>query len=308
MRCVDERIASALSSKVPLVGNVAQYIVSAGGKRIRPALVLLTCGALNCDSPARYDLAAVVEFIHTATLLHDDVVDDSSLRRGRPTANQAFGNAASVLVGDFLYSRAFQMMVQVSDMRVMQVLADATNIIAEGEVWQMMHIRDASLSDASYLNVIRAKTAKLFEASSRLGAILAQRPDLEQACAEYGQALGTAYQIIDDILDYDGSVSELGKNQGNDLREGKVTLPLILAMRHAPADQSKLIADAVRSGGGDHLNDVLEIVKSSGALDEARRCADEQAQRAIDAARLLPQNPCSDSMVQLAMQLLLRRN
>lgn len=307
MRRVDERIALALNSKVPLVGHVAQYIISAGGKRIRPALVLLTCGALGCDSDARYDLAAVVEFIHTATLLHDDVVDDSSLRRGRPTANQAFSNPASVLVGDFLYSRAFQMMVQVDNRRVMQVLADATNVIAEGEVWQLMHVHDATLSDTAYLNVIRAKTAKLFEASSRLGAILADRPDLEQACADYGQALGTAFQIVDDVLDYDGSASELGKNLGDDLREGKVTLPLILAMRKAPADKAKIIADAIASGGDNHLTEVLSIIKSTGALDEARHHADEQAQRAIDATRRLPQNRFSECMVLLATQLLLRR-
>jgi octaprenyl-diphosphate synthase len=212
MREVDKVIAHRLSSGVPLVGEVAQYIISAGGKRLRPALHLLMCGALGYQAPQRFNMAAVLEFIHTSTLLHDDVVDESSLRRGRATANEVFGNPASVLVGDFLYSRAFQMMVEIQDMRVMQILADAVNVIAEGEVLQLVNMHDASLSEAAYLRVIRSKTAKLFEASARLAAVLHNaRPEMESACAEYGQALGTAFQVIDDVLDYDGEVAEMAR-------------------------------------------------------------------------------------------------
>jgi len=219
---VDRVIAQRLDSGVPLVGTVSQYIISAGGKRIRPALLLLMAGALGYTDAQRHNLAAVVEFIHTATLLHDDVVDESTLRRGRPTANESFGNPASVLVGDFLYSRAFQMMVDSGEMRVMEVLAEATNVIAEGEVLQLMNMHDASLDEAGYLRVIRSKTAKLFEASTRLAAILAKSsPDVEVACADYGQALGTAFQVIDDVLDYDGDAKELGKNLGDDCAKVK---------------------------------------------------------------------------------------
>ena len=228
---VDRTIVQRLESGVPLVAQISQYIIAAGGKRLRPALLLLVCGALGYRDSQRFKMAAVVEFIHTATLLHDDVVDDSTLRRGMATANEAFGNPASVLVGDFLYSRAFQMMVETGEMRVMQILADATNIIAEGEVLQLINMHDASLDEAGYLRVIRSKTAKLFEASARLGAVLAGAPpSIEEACATYGQALGTAFQIIDDVLDYDGDALEMGKNLGDDLREGKATLLLIAAM------------------------------------------------------------------------------
>lgn len=307
MRQVDARIAAALASKVPLVGDVARYIISAGGKRLRPALVLFTCGALGCQDPARHELAAVVEFIHTATLLHDDVVDESTLRRGRTTANEVFGSAASVLVGDFLYSRAFQMMVTLDDMRVMQVLSEATNVIAEGEVLQLMNTHDASVDEQAYLEVIRSKTAKLFEASGRLGAIVAKAPAHEAACALYGQALGTAFQIIDDILDYDGNAKVMGKNLGDDLREGKVTLPLIAAMRQGNPQQQQLLQQAIESGGVDHMDQVLEIVNQTGALTIARQAANDEAQRAIDAARTLPHNVYSESMVQLASQLLDRR-
>jgi octaprenyl-diphosphate synthase len=304
---VDQRIALALASKVALVGDVARYIVSAGGKRLRPSLVLLSCGALGCVREARFEMAAVVEFIHTATLLHDDVVDESTLRRGRSTANEVFGNPASVLVGDFLYSRAFQMMVSLDDMRIMQLLADATNVIAEGEVQQLMNTGDPSINEQAYLQVIRSKTAKLFEASSRLGALLAQKPQYEQALADYGQALGTAFQVIDDILDYDGDANELGKNLGDDLREGKVTLPLIAAMRQGSPAERQVIANAIESGGMGHLDDVLTIVQRTGALVAARDYASVEAQRAVDAARKLPHNPYTDCMMQLAGQLLVRR-
>lgn len=309
MREVDAVIARRLDSGVPLVGEVSRYIISAGGKRLRPALLLLICGALGCRSDQRFNLAAVVEFIHTATLLHDDVVDDSTLRRGRATANQSFGNPASVLVGDFLYSRAFQMMLDAHDMRVMEILAEATNVIAEGEVMQLMNMHDPSLDEAGYLQVIRSKTAKLFEASARLGAVLAKAtPAVEQACADYGQALGTAFQVIDDVLDYDGDVGELGKNLGDDLREGKVTLPLIAAMRRGTGDQRDLVRHAVETGAAGELDRIMAIVRETGALDVAREAAAGEAQRAIDAASTLPPNPHSAGLLQLAASLLQRRN
>ena len=305
---VDLVIADRLASGVPLVGEVAQYIISAGGKRLRPVLLLLTCGALGYHAAQRFNLAAVVEFIHTATLLHDDVVDESTLRRGCPTANENFGNPASVLVGDFLYSRAFQMMVEANSMRIMQTLADATNVIAEGEVLQLMNMHDASLDEEGYLRVIRSKTAKLFEASARLGAILAGSTEaVELACAEYGQALGTAFQVIDDVLDYDGNADEMGKNLGDDLREGKATLPLILAMQRGNASQRQTVREAIETGSVERLQEVVGIVRETGALTATRQAAWAEAQRAIDAAALLPHNLYSQAMVTLAEQLLERR-
>ncbi|MBK8073296.1 MAG: polyprenyl synthetase family protein [Ramlibacter sp.] len=309
MAQVDEVIAQRLASGVPLVGEVAQYIISAGGKRLRPALLLLVCGALGFRGPQRFTLAAVVEFIHTATLLHDDVVDESTLRRGRATANESFGNPASVLVGDFLYSRAFQMMVELGDMRIMQILADATNVIAEGEVLQLMNMHDASLDEAAYLRVIRSKTAKLFEASARLGAVLAGGDDAtEDACATYGQALGTAFQVIDDVLDYAGDVSEMGKNLGDDLREGKATLPLIAAMQRGTAQQCALVREAIETGAVDRLDQIAAIVRNTGALEVTRQAAADEAQRALDAAAALPVNAWSGGLLQLAAQLLQRRS
>jgi octaprenyl-diphosphate synthase len=309
MREVDAVIARRLDSGVPLVGQVSRYIISAGGKRLRPALLLLVCGALDYRGPQRFNLAAVVEFIHTATLLHDDVVDESTLRRGRATANESFGNPASVLVGDFLYSRAFQMMLDAGQMRVMEILADATNVIAEGEVLQLMNMHDASLDEAAYLRVIRSKTAKLFEASARLGAVLAGAgAEMEHACASYGQALGTAFQVIDDVLDYDGEAGEMGKNLGDDLREGKATLPLIAAMQRGTADQRKIIREAVETGGVGELDRIVAIVKETGALQVARDAAADEARRAVDAAGQLPHNAHSQGLLQLAAQLLARRN
>lgn len=309
MRQVDAVIAHRLDSGVPLVGQVSRYIISAGGKRLRPALLLLVSRALGCEGAQRFNLAAVVEFIHTATLLHDDVVDDSTLRRGRATANASFGNPASVLVGDFLYSRAFQMMLDADDMRVMAILADATNVIAEGEVLQLMNMHDASLDEAGYLRVIRSKTAKLFEASARLGAVLARAPaDVEEACAHYGQALGTAFQVIDDVLDYDGDASEMGKNLGDDLREGKATLPLIAAMQRGTPQQRDTVRHAIENGALEELDAVVAIVRTTGALDVTRAAAAAEAQRAIDCARRLPRNEYSEGLVQLAAQLLERRN
>jgi octaprenyl-diphosphate synthase len=306
---VDAVIARRLDSSVPLVGQVSRYIISAGGKRLRPALLLLICGALDYRGAQRFNLAAVVEFIHTATLLHDDVVDESTLRRGRATANESFGNPASVLVGDFLYSRAFQMMLDAGQMRVMEILADATNVIAEGEVLQLMNMHDASLDEADYLRVIRSKTAKLFEASARLGAVLAgANAEMEQTCANYGRALGTAFQVIDDLLDYDGEAGEMGKNLGDDLREGKATLPLIAAMQRGTPVQREIIRSAVETGAVSELDRIVTIVKETGALQITRNAAAVEAQRAVDAASLLPRNAYSQGLLQLAAQLLVRRN
>ena len=272
-------------------------------------MLLLVSGALGCKNPDRHTLAAVVEFIHTATLLHDDVVDESTLRRGRETANERFGNAASVLVGDFLYSRAFQMMVDVNQMRVMQVLSEATNVIAEGEVLQLMNMHDASLDEAAYLRVIRSKTAKLFEASARLAPILAgASAEVEELCAIYGQALGTAFQVIDDVLDYEGDAELLGKNLGDDLREGKVTLPVICALRRGTEAQNILIRQAIEHGDVEHLDEILEIIRQTGALDMARQSAMTEAQRAIDAARQLPANQYREALLQLAAGLQERRS
>lgn len=309
MQGMDGVIAQRLKSEVPLVSQVSRYIIAAGGKRLRPALLLLMCGALGYRGEQRFNLAAVVEFIHTATLLHDDVVDESTLRRGRATANEAFGNPASVLVGDFLYSRAFQMMVDAGDMRIMQTLAEATNVIAEGEVLQLMNMHDASLSEEGYLLVIRSKTAKLFEASARLGALLAKvSPELEHSCAEYGQALGTAFQVIDDVLDYDGDVSEMGKNLGDDLREGKATLPLIIAMQRATEAERNTIREAIETGGTEKMVEIIEIVQKTGALVATRDAAMAEAQRALDALQTLPENIYSNALRQLASQLLERRS
>ena len=305
---MDAVIERRLASEVPLVSQVSRHIIAAGGKRLRPALLLLMCGALGFNGEQRFNLAAVVEFIHTATLLHDDVVDESTLRRGRATANEAFGNPASVLVGDFLYSRAFQMMVDAGDMRIMQTLAEATNVIAEGEVLQLMNMHDASLSEDGYLLVIRSKTAKLFEASARLAALLAKSsPVIEENCARYGQALGTAFQVIDDLLDYDGNAQEMGKNLGDDLREGKVTLPLIIAMQRAAPGERQIIEQAIKTGGVDQMPQIVEIVQRTGALTATRSAAAVEAQRALDALQNLPQNTYADALKQLASQLLDRR-
>ena len=309
MRQVDRVIANRLESGVPLVGHVSHYIITAGGKRLRPVLLLLCCGALGFTGAQRFNMAAVVEFIHTATLLHDDVVDESLLRRGNATANAKFGNPASVLVGDFLYSRAFQMMVDAESMRIMQILADATNVIAEGEVMQLMNLHNAELTEASYLQVIRSKTAKLFEASARVGAVLAAASsEMEAACADYGQALGTAFQVIDDVLDYAGDVAVMGKSIGDDLREGKSTLPLIAAMQRGSPLECATIRLAIQTGDIGMLDAVIDIVKKTGALDVARAAAHQEALRAVGAAQRLPRGPHSDCLVQLASQLLERNH
>ena len=309
MAAVDKIITQRLSSGVPLVGDVAQHIILAGGKRLRPVLLLLMAGALGYRGSQHHLLAAVIEFIHTATLLHDDVVDDSKLRRSKPTANALFGNPASVLVGDFLYSRAFQMMVECQNMRILDIVADATNVIAEGEVMQLMNMHDASLDEAGYLNVIRSKTAKLFEASTRLPAVLAQSDAAtEAACAAYGQALGTAFQVIDDVLDYDGDAALMGKNLGDDLREGKATLPLIVAMQRGNAEECALIKHAIEHGEVQALQTIASIVRNTGAMEATRQAASTQAQTALDALSALPDNPYKNALATLAQQLLTRQS
>ncbi len=297
---VNDVIRQRLSSRVALIDQIAQYIIGAGGKRIRPRLVLLFAEALGFEGPESFELAAIVEFIHTATLLHDDVVDESALRRGRATANATFGNAASVLVGDFLYSRAFQMMVSVNRMRVLDVLADATNVIAEGEVLQLMNMHDPDLSVADYLQVIRFKTAKLFEASARLGAVLAgATPAVEESCADYGRSLGTAFQLVDDLLDYEGKSAELGKNVGDDLREGKPTLPLLLAMERGTAAERTMIRHAIELGELHRLPDILVVVERTGALQATRAAAQEEADRARLALAALPESRARQALLDL---------
>ncbi len=303
MQRVDAIIRERLSSRVVLVDQIAHYIVNAGGKRIRPRLVLLFAEALGFEGRERYELAAIVEFIHTATLLHDDVVDESSLRRGRATANATFGNAASVLVGDFLYSRAFQMMVSVGHMRVLDVLADATNVIAEGEVLQLMNMHDPDLAVADYLQVIRYKTAKLFEASARLGAVLAGAgPQVEECCAEYGRSLGTAFQLVDDLLDYEGNSAELGKNVGDDLREGKPTLPLLVAMERADPAERLLIRGAIQQGEQQRLPEILAIVRRTGALDATRGAAQAEAEKARAVLHVLPPSRAREALLDLCVR------
>jgi octaprenyl-diphosphate synthase len=304
---VDEVIRHRLSSRVALIDQISQYIVSAGGKRIRPRLVMLFAQALGHEGPAMYELAATVEFIHTATLLHDDVVDESSMRRGRATANAMFGNAASVLVGDFLYSRAFQMMVSVDNMRVLDVLADATNVIAEGEVLQLMNMHDPDLSVEAYLQVIRYKTAKLFEASARLGAVIAgASAEVEDACSSYGRALGTAFQLVDDLLDYEGDSQTLGKNVGDDLREGKPTLPLLIAMQRCTEVERLQLRKAIELGASTELPQILAIVRRTGALQATREAAQAEADKAQTCLKALPSSRARDALIDFCAQSIVR--
>jgi octaprenyl-diphosphate synthase len=301
MKTVDGLIRSRLSSEVALVREVAEYIIGSGGKRLRPALVLLSAGAFRYSGTHHHKLAAVVEFIHTATLLHDDVVDASEMRRGAGTANALFGNAAAVLVGDFVYSRAFQMMVEVDNMRVMQVLAEATNVIAEGEVLQLMNCHNPDIDEHAYLRVIRYKTAKLFEAATRLGAILGGAPEEQEvAIASYGSHLGTAFQLVDDVLDYSGENGATGKNVGDDLAEGKTTLPLIYAIKHGSATEASLIRDAIAKGGLSELDQVLAAISRSGALDYTREQARAEARDAAAALDALPHSKEREYLLQLA--------
>ena len=300
MRQVDAVIRDRLASRVALIDQISRYIIGAGGKRIRPRLVLMFAAVLGFDGPERFELAAIVEFIHTATLLHDDVVDESSLRRGQQTANALFGNAASVLVGDFLYSRAFQMMVSVGHMRVLEVLADATNVIAEGEVLQLMNMHDPDVAVEQYLQVIRFKTAKLFEASARLGAVLGNAaPVLEERCADFGRSLGTAFQLVDDLLDYEGDSHALGKNVGDDLREGKPTLPLLIAMERGSAAERDLIRHAIEHGELQKLPEILAVVRRTGALDATRAAAQAEADKAREALFSLPESAAREALLEL---------
>ncbi len=301
MHAVDQVIRTRLHSDVVLIRQVAEYIISAGGKRMRPALVLLAARACGYSGAVHHELAAVVEFIHTATLLHDDVVDESSLRRGRDTANAVFGSAASVLVGDFLHSRSFQMMVDIGDIRVMKVLADATNVMAEGEVLQLMNCGNADLSVTDYLQVIHYKTAKLFEAAARLGAIISRvEPALENALAAYGMHMGTAFQLIDDVLDYSGNEAETGKHLGDDLAEGKVTLPLIHVILNGTTAQSALVRTAVETADKQLFSEVLSAVHASGALAAARQYGIAEAEAAKASLTPLPDSIFKQTLIQFA--------
>lgn len=301
IEAVNKVIQQSLHSEVALVNQVANYIINSGGKRLRPILVLLSAGLFGDIKPAHHQLAAVVEFIHTATLLHDDVVDESSKRRGQSTANALFGNAASVLVGDFVYSRAFQMMVAVQNMHVMEVLSDATNIIAEGEVLQLLNVHNADISDEDYLQVIHYKTAKLFEAAARLGAIISNgNSEQELALSNYGMHVGTAFQLIDDVLDLSGNSAEIGKNLGDDLSEGKPTLPLLYAMRNGNTEESAVIKHAIEQGGLDDLNSVLSTVERTGALQHVREIAAKEAELACAAIQDFTDSAYKQAMVDLA--------
>ncbi|CAM3736615.1 polyprenyl synthetase family protein [Polynucleobacter antarcticus] len=301
-KALDELIRLRLASKVALIDQISAYIIQAGGKRIRPALLLLVSKALanGKDTPHALELAAVVEFIHTATLLHDDVVDESTLRRGRDTANAAFGNAASVLVGDFLYSRAFQMMVKPNDLRVMEILSDATNTIAEGEVLQLLNMNDPEVDEESYLRVIRYKTAKLFEASTELGAILAEvaSPQREQSAA-FGRHIGTAFQLMDDLLDYTADASQMGKNAGDDLKEGKPTLPLIYLLENGSTEERLLVRAAIEQNQ-DLPEDVFEqivcAVQDSGALDYTHAAAKREVDLALECIKNFPNNEATAAL------------
>ncbi len=302
MGAVDEVIREKLHSHVALIRQVSEYIINSGGKRLRPSLVLLSAGTFGYSGKRHHDLAAVIEFIHTATLLHDDVVDASELRRSKATANALFGNAASVLVGDFLYSRAFQMMVEVDNMRVMQVLADATNTIAEGEVLQLLNCRDPDVDEENYLRVIRYKTAKLFEAATRLGAILGgSSPAEEEAMTAYGMHLGTAFQLTDDILDYSGDYQDTGKNLGDDLAEGKPTLPLIYAIKNGSSEQAAIIRRAIEKSGDGGFQPVLEVIQQTGALDYARKRAQDESNIASATIASLPNSEYKECLLQLAV-------
>ena len=301
MQAVDTVIRTSLYSEVALINTIGEHIIESGGKRLRPALVLLSSGLFDDIKAPQHALAAIIEFIHTATLLHDDVVDESAMRRGKSTANHLFGNAASVLVGDFLYSRAFQMMVKLQNMRVMEILSAATNIISEGEVLQLLSVHNADVSEQAYLKVIHFKTAKLFEAAARLGAVLnkASIQD-ENALAHYGMHLGTAFQLIDDVLDLSGDVNQIGKNLGDDLAEGKPTLPLLIAMHRGSASEAATIRKAIQHGGLDELSAVLAAVKATDALHYVRDLAKNEARLACEAIAHLPESANKQALIDLA--------
>ena len=298
MKAMDAVIRARLDSHVVLIRTIADYIIGAGGKRMRPAMLLMVARALGYQGSHHHLLAAVVEFIHTATLLHDDVVDESDLRRGRGTANAVFGNAASVLVGDYLYSRSFEMMVQADSMRVMSILSSTTTVIAEGEVLQLLNVHDPDVTEERYMEVVRFKTAKLFEAAAQVGAVLAgATPEQEEAAAAYGRHIGAAFQLIDDVLDYSGDADALGKNVGDDLREGKPTMPLIRVMQTGTAEQSELVRQAIVTGDGDFAK-VVQAIQATDALEHTRRCAEAEANAARDALSCYPTSIFKDSLLE----------
>ena len=298
---VNSLIQKRLQSDVVLINQLSHYIIGNGGKRLRPMLALLTARACGYSGQQHVDIAAIVEFIHTATLLHDDVVDESDMRRGKDTANNIWGNQAAVLVGDFLYSRAFEMMVDVGEMRVMQILSQATNIIAEGEVLQLLNCNDADTTEARYLEVIYSKTAKLFEAASQLGAVLAKLSEAEEkAMADYGMHLGTAFQIIDDILDYSASADEMGKNVGDDLAEGKPTLPLIIALQRSEGENVQMIRTAIEEGGLDRIDEIMEVINETGAIDYSYDVAENEIKLAVECLSHLPDSPQKTALTELA--------
>lgn len=308
LQAVNALIRHQLHSDVVLINQLAAYIIESGGKRLRPVTVLLAAQACGYTGQQHIDAAAIIEFIHTATLLHDDVVDESSLRRGRETANAIWGNQASVLVGDFLYSRAFQMMVNIGSMRIMEIMADTTNTIAEGEVMQLLNCHDPDTTEERYMAVIHCKTAKLFEAAAQLGAVLTGRPrEDELAMARYGLHLGTAFQLIDDVLDYSASSAELGKNIGDDLAEGKPTLPLIHAIRHGSPEEARIIRNAIEQGGLQQIDLVTRTIESTGALDYTSRLAAKEAELAITSLPTLPESPARDALIGLAQFAVNRR-
>ncbi len=308
MVAVDSVIRRRLASDVVLINQISNYIIASGGKRLRPVLVLLAGGHFSANPDHTREMAAVIEFIHTATLLHDDVVDESSLRRGRQTANAVFGNAASVLVGDFLYSRAFQMMVEVGSMRVMEVMAEATNIVAEGEVLQLLNVGDPDTDEEQYFRVVRYKTAKLFESAARVGAILGHANSAdERALADYGMHLGTAFQLIDDVLDYSGEAGETGKNLGDDLAEGKPTLPLIYAIRNGDDAERRLVREAIANGDRSNMEAVVAAIRATGAIDYSRAAAHREAETAMASIAHLTDSPHKDALLQLALFAVERR-
>ncbi|WP_275555612.1 octaprenyl diphosphate synthase [Mixta sp. Marseille-Q2659] len=302
MAAVNETILSQLNSDVSLINQLGYYIISGGGKRIRPMIAILAARALGYQENQHVTIAALIEFIHTATLLHDDVVDESDMRRGKATANAAFGNAASVLVGDFIYTRAFQMMTSLGSLRILALMSEAVNVIAEGEVLQLMNCNDPDITEESYMHVIYSKTARLFEAAAQSSGILAgATAEQEQALQDYGRYLGTAFQLIDDLLDYSADGQTLGKNVGDDLSEGKPTLPLLHAMRHGNAQQTAMIREAIEQGNGRHLLDpVLETMRQCGSLEWTRSRAEQEADKAIAALQALPESPWRSALEALA--------
>ena len=302
MQSVNQLIQQQVDSDVALINQLGFYIVNSGGKRLRPLLTVLAARALNIQSQQHHTLAAIIEFIHTATLLHDDVVDESTMRRGRETANALFGNQASVLVGDFLYTRSFQMMVSLNSMRVMEILSDSTNRIAQGEVQQLMNCNDPNTTEESYFDVIYGKTARLFEAATQLAAVITgQTKEIEVAMQDYGKHLGTAFQLADDLLDYESNADAMGKNAGDDLAEGKPTLPLLYAMWHASEEDAALIREAIEKANGlPHLERILGVMEETGALDYTRQKANEEADKAITALSAIPDSDYKKALIALA--------